>query len=196
MYKKYLKRLNTDFSVHDGVKCANATIMLPLAYIAWVMFGFTFIGSILLGILSVIFPNDPENNIPLVLFSLGVGGYVPIRLNSKNKKKWLALIAEYKKMQHQRCMELGLPIVIRKERVMTSSRTSVTQYYAAFLMPALFEEEFLKFRKSDTCRELVFDYKPELEWITRNMKECRIKVIDKAEVETYTFEGIKPIVLV
>lgn len=196
IYKKYLRCLNGNFSVLDGVKCESTLFLLYFKHLGLFMIEFTFLFSIFVAGVGGCFSHDPDNDIVIVGLSFAAGAAIPFWLNRRDKKKWMAMIGVYKEMQHQRCLELRLPLVLRRERVASGSHTTRTRYYATFLMPALFEEEFLHFRKNDTCRELVFDWVQENEWVRANMKECRVTEIPKANVGMYTFRGMKPISLI
>lgn len=197
-YRRYKKTLlNKDFTVHDGVKCKAATEVHTLLYIAWGTLGTVMGGSFIAGVLSGIFSvEDGLNNIPIFSSSFGAALYLSYKCCNNHYKKWQSLIHEYKKMQHQRCLELGLPLFIRNARVMVGSRSSKVIYYSAFLMPTLFEEEFLRFRKSDTCRQLVFDYEMDIKWVKANLRQCVIEEIKKSEVDRYLYNGMKPYILI
>lgn len=196
IYQIYRKRLSTNFSVLDGVKCESNTFLIQFKHIVVFMFAFMFILSFLTQQVGTKFFDDPENDPIWLVICCSLAFLAPLYHNHLDKKKWQHLIGLYKQMQHERCLELGLPMIIRRVRVMDGSRSTRIVYYSAFLMPARFEEEFLTFRKNDRCRELVFDCPMDLDFVRQNMKECRVEEIKQSEVDHYTFRGLRPYVLI
>lgn len=196
IYRKYRKLRDSNFSVLDGVKCRDTLSTLQFKHLFLLFFYTPCLATFFYSFFGSFISSDPSNNLVIVLVSYVVAFAISGRSCFKSSKKWRELIGEFEEMQHHRCLELNLPLFILKRKVRSGKYSTTTQFYATFLMPALFQEEFLTFRKNDTCRELVFEYKLDKKWISQNLKECFVEVIPKSEIEAYTFHGIKPFILI
>lgn len=194
-YKKYRKTLETNYSVLDGVKCEGSSQSRRFEEIFLICIVSPFLAMILIEIVGRFFFEEPSDEISVLVLSISASLLFTRDICTKNNKKWTKLVNSYKEMQHQRCLELALPLILRKGKSLTSTGAIHTYYYVTFVMPAEFEAEFYQFRKNDTCRKLIFDYKLDDNWISKNLKECQVEVVNRKMISTYTFKGIKPISL-
>lgn len=193
MYRKYLRKLETNFTVYDGVKCEQIFNYLIAGNIFMMIFVFPFVSMIFIVLAGLFFTDDPSNELWVSILSFSFSIIITGDICRKNKKKWKILLDQYKEMQHERCLDLGLPLVFKKGTRISVTGGASSYHYVCFLMPAEFEEEFFRFRKNDRCRRLIFDYKLEKNWLRTHMRECFIDTVKYSEKENYSFKGMKPI---